>query len=61
MDFGSVDMPEREMMKKVVESEDCELFLQKFSPLRPYAFQVFNGIRQYVGGCGNNDKIKVRS
>ena len=43
MDHGPVDIAERVIVNEIAIGADMELLAHQFSPLRAYAFQVFDG------------------
>jgi hypothetical protein len=50
--LGAVDMTVRKMVQQIVERKKAQLFFQQIGPLRPYSFEVFDGVRQYVFDYG---------
>ena len=45
---GSVLVPVRKMMKKVVERENAQFFFQQLASLGTDTFQIFNWLLQYI-------------
>jgi hypothetical protein len=60
VDFSAVNMAIGKMVQQVVEGEDAQLFFQQVGTLRPDAFQVLDGMCQYVFDYGYLKKFPTK-
>lgn len=60
MNFCAINMAIGKMMQQIVERKNAQFFFQQIGSLRPNAFQVLNGMRQYVFSYGDLKKFTAK-